>query len=225
MSGAPPARPPKRGGTGLGGTGLGGTGLGGTGLGGIVLAGGAGRRFGGGKPAAAFAGRTLVERAVAILHPHCRTLIVVGRPDVPLPELDVPVHLDRPGPRAAMNGLATGLAALRTDDVLVLACDLPGSGPVVDRLAGLAPGTAAAARDPAGRWQPLCARYPRIAALGQCERLLAGRELALHALVAALEAGAVDAPADQLANVNEPDDLDDLDDLAHVTPPPPPAGC
>jgi molybdopterin-guanine dinucleotide biosynthesis protein A len=179
-----------------------------TNLGGIVLAGGAGRRLGRPKAGVVVGGRTLVERAVDLLRPHCGSLVVIGRPEVALPPLHVPVHHDRPGPDAALNALATGLAVLGTDDALVLACDLPAAGPVVDRLAAVAPGTAAAARERGGgRWQPLCARYPRRAALEACDALLAEGELRLLRLLDALAPVAVDASPGDLANINSPSDL------------------
>ena len=177
-------------------------------VGGIVLAGGAGRRLGRPKAGVVVDGRTLVERAVETLRPHCASLLVVSRPEVELPALDVMVCCDRPGPDAPLNALATGLAALDTGDVLVLACDLPCAPPVVARLARSPSGTAAAARDRSSRqWQPLCARYPRLAALEVCERLLASGGTRLLPLIEALEPSPIDATAEELANVNSPADL------------------
>jgi molybdopterin-guanine dinucleotide biosynthesis protein A len=188
-------------------------------LGGIVLAGGAGRRLGRPKASVVLEGRTLVERAVETLRPHCRAVLVVRRPEVELPPLDATVRYDRPGPDAPLNALATGLAALDTGDVLVLACDLPSARPVVDRLALAAPG-AAVARDRASRrWQPLCARYPRLAALEVCERLLASGETRLLPIVGALGAAAIDATDEELANVNSQADLAALIRRPH------PGGC
>ena len=177
-------------------------------LGGIVLAGGAGRRLGRPKAGVVLDGRTLVERAVEALRPHCGALLVVSRPEVELPALHAAVCHDRTGPDAPLNALATGLAALDAGDVLVLACDLPYAQPVVDRLALEPPGVTAVARDRASRqWQPLCARYPRLAALEVCERLLASGELRLLPLVEALGASAIDATDEELANVNSSHDL------------------
>ena len=99
-----------------------------------MLAGGAGRRFGGPKAVVRLGGRTLVERAVGELLPRCGRVVVASRAGVPLPPLPVPVVLDRPGPDCPMNGLATALAALHADDVLVLGCDLPLAGPLLDAL-------------------------------------------------------------------------------------------
>lgn len=167
---------------------------------GLVLAGGGGARFGRPKATVLLDGRTLVERAVAALTPHCARVVVVGRPEVPLP---VPSVDDRPGPDCPLNALATGLAVLAADEVLVLACDLPGAAPVLERLL-LAPSVAV---DPDGRAQPLCARYPRVAALAGAERLLAAGERRLMPLLDLLEAVTVPATAVELHNVTVPADL------------------
>ena len=167
---------------------------------GLVLAGGAGRRFGRPKATARFEGTTLVERAARALAPHCGRVVVVGRPEIALP---VPSIDDRPGPDCPLNALATGLAAVGADEVLVLACDLPGAGPVLARLLA-APSVAV---DPTGRVQPLCARYPRQAALDVANALLAGGTLRLLALLDVLDPTPVPATAAELHNVTFPDDL------------------
>lgn len=164
------------------------------------MAGGAGRRFGRPKAILVWEGQTLVERAVAALAPLCGRVVVVGRPEVPLP---VPSIDDRPGPDCPLNALATGLATVDADEVLVLACDLPAAGPVLARLV-VAPSVAV---DPSGRHQPLCARYPRVAALAAADRLLASNDLRLMALTDVLSAALVPATTAELHNVNLPADL------------------
>jgi len=167
---------------------------------GLVLAGGAGRRFGRPKATVLLDGQTLVERAVAALAPHCRAVVVVGRPEVPLPVRSVD---DRPGPDCPLNALATGLAAVEADEVLVLACDLPAAGSVLSRLV-TAPSVAV---DPAGRVQPLCARYPRLVALAAADALLAAGHLRLLELLDVLVPAEVPATATELHNVTTPADL------------------
>lgn len=184
-------------------------------LGGVVLAGGKGSRLGRAKAAVVVRGRTLAERAVELMAARCDPVVVVSRPDVLLPSLPVEVVFDRRGVRGPMNAVATGLAALDTDDVLVLACDLPFSGPVLDRLAAYPPGQAVAAFD--GRPQPLCARYPRQAALEECRRLAVQGTRRMTALLLALDANSLEASQDELFNVNTPDDLD----AARLRPPEP----
>jgi molybdopterin-guanine dinucleotide biosynthesis protein A len=167
---------------------------------GLVLAGGAGVRFGRPKATVVVDGATLVERAVAALTPHCRRVVVVGRSSVPLP---VPSIDDRPGPDCPLNALATGLAALDADEVLVLACDLPGAAPVLDRLSR-APSVAV---DPEGRAQPLCARYARLPTLSAANRLLKSGTLPLLALLDVLAPTGVPATAAELHNITTPADL------------------
>ena len=176
-------------------------------LAGLVLAGGSGSRLGRPKATVVVRGRTLAERAVDLLAARCDPVVVVSRPGVPLPSLDVPVVFDRKGVRGPMNALATGLAAVDTDDVLVLACDLPFTGAVLDRLAAAEPGTAVAARD--DRLQPLCARYPRVQTLDACRRLAAQGVRRMTSLLLSLDATSIDVGGDELFNVNTPADLDE----------------
>lgn len=175
-------------------------------LGGIVLAGGAGLRIGRPKAGVVVGGVPLVVSAVTKLRARCGAVVVVARPGIALPDLDVPVVLDRPGPAAPLVGIATGLAALTTASCLVLACDLPLAGAVLDRLVAGEP-PAVVASDAGGRIQPLCARYPRERALAACDALIADGELAALALAARLGAVAVTAGADELLNVNTPEDV------------------
>lgn len=175
-------------------------------LDGCVLAGGPGRRLGGPKAGALLAGRSLVERAVDLLDVRCGRVVVVTRPDVALPPLHAPVIFDRPGPDAPLVALVSAFAALDADDVLVLACDLPLAGPMLDRLLAAPPGEAVAGVE-GGRLQPLCARYPRRAALAVCERLLEAGALPARGLPEALGARGIEAPVGALLNVNTPEDL------------------
>jgi molybdopterin-guanine dinucleotide biosynthesis protein A len=175
-------------------------------LSGLVLAGGSGSRLGRSKATVVMRGRTLVERAVDLVAARCQPVLVVSRPGVALPALEVPVVLDDAGVRGPMNALATGLAAVDTDDVLVLACDLPFAGPVLDRLLAGPAGRAVAAADQ--RRQPLCARYPRAEALDTCQRLMRRGVRRMTALLDELEATTLHAADDELFNVNTEADLE-----------------
>lgn len=173
-------------------------------LGGLVLAGGAGARFGRPKAAVSFGGRSLVARAAEALRPHCDPVIVVARSDTPLPA-DLPawsrVVLDRQGPAAALAALATGLAALDNDDVLVLGCDLVVDPIVISRLARMLAGSAATV-SAGGTVQPLCGRYPRLAAQDVAEALVAADDLRARQLVTNMGAEVIDVPADSCQNLN-----------------------
>lgn len=193
------------------------------GLGGVVLAGGAGRRMGRPKAEVALHGQRLVDRAVHILARWCSPIVVVTRPEVPL-ETTGPVRgpvasgspaicHDRPGWSGPLGALATGLAALGTEQVIVLACDLPLAGPAVEALAAWAMGEdpdvqAVVTVDGAGRLQGLCARYRRGAVLRIAEELLGGGERRLGALLDELHPLLITFPGDELTNVNTWADLD-----------------
>jgi molybdopterin-guanine dinucleotide biosynthesis protein A len=173
---------------------------------GCVLAGGPGRRLGRPKADVRLGELTLVERAVATLRARCREVVVVSRPGVALPPLDVPVVFDRPGPDAPLVAVATGLGALDGDEVVVLGCDLPFADGLIDELLEAPAGIAVVGTD-RGRPQPLCARYPRRRTLEACERLLAVDALPVRGLLDAVGALGVEASGHQLLNVNTPEDL------------------
>lgn len=173
---------------------------------GIVLAGGAGRRMGRPKATVPLGGSLLVERAVAALEPRCDRVVVVARPEIALPPIGAEVIFDRPGPDCPLVALATGLAACRADDVIVLACDLPFADPLLDALIEQPLGRAVAGRSH-GRIQPLCARYPRVAALRAADELIDAGDLRARGPAVALDAEVVDDRWGALANLNTPGDL------------------
>ena len=157
---------------------------------GIVLAGGQGRRMGQPKAAIELGGMTLVDRAVGLLRAvGCDPVVVADAGDE--------------GPLAA---LAEPLRHLDGSEVFVLACDLPLAGPAVARLAEL-PAGAAIAVDPEGRAQPLCARWPLAVVRETVEQLVAAGERRMSGLVGALAPECMAASADELLNVNTPEDL------------------
>ena len=175
-------------------------------LDGIVLAGGPGTRLGVPKAGVMLGGLTLVERAVAILSRRCDRVVVVSRPEVVLSPLAAEVILDRAGPDCPLTAVATGLAAVEAQRVVVLGCDLPFAGPALDALLATdAEGAVVAAA--AGRLQPLCALYPRVAALAVAEELLAAGRLRATGLPEVLGAVIVSDCWDALMNLNTPADL------------------
>jgi molybdopterin-guanine dinucleotide biosynthesis protein A len=168
-----------------------------------VLAGGLGTRMGGAKASAPLDGASLLERAVAILAPHCGEVLVAGGDGAPAGARLVP---DPPGPGGPLRGLLGGLRAARAPVVLVLACDLPLAGPAVRALAA-APGDGALVADDGTGQSPVCARYPRAPALAAVAALLADDRRAARGLPGRLGAAVVRVPAGTLLNVNRPEDL------------------
>jgi len=173
---------------------------------GIVLAGGPGTRLGGPKAGMMLGGLTLVEHAVTTLSRRCERVVIVSRPEVVLPALAAEVILDRPGLDCPLTAVATGLAAVGAPRVVVLGCDLPFAGPALDALLATdTEGAVVAAAD--GRLQPLCAIYPRAAALAVADGLLAAGRLKATGLPEALGAVVVSDCRDALMNLNTPADL------------------
>ena len=153
---------------------------------GIVLAGGQGRRMGRPKASVELAGRTLAHRAVDILcGAGCDPVLVVEGGDE--------------GPLAA---LLEPMLDLDSDEVFILACDLPLAAPVVARLV-----ENSIAVDADGREQPLCSRWQRALVCEYLQRVLPTGERRMSALVDALQPVRVPATGDELLNVNTPGDL------------------
>ena len=165
-----------------------------------MIAGGRGERLGGAKALAELDGRPLIAHAIEALRPLVDVVVVVAKPDTPLPDdLGVDVwHDDEPGhhPR---HGIVTALR--RSAPVLVLAVDLPRAAPALQALATVGPTSVARAVD---RVQPLCGFYDA-GALATLEA--APPDEPLTVTVARLHPVVVDVPAAWLRNVNTPEDL------------------
>jgi molybdenum cofactor guanylyltransferase len=193
---------------------------------GVVLAGGRSSRMGRPKGALEWHGSTLLHRTAALL---TRTVagpvLVVAAPDQELPELPprVEVVADPVEGLGPMQGLATGLAALRERAPVAFVCstDLPFLHPALVRrvLRGFVdPEVDVVLPVARGYRQPLAAGY-RTELAGLIERLLGEGDLRpgmlfRHCRVAQLDDAALltdelarhDPELDSLVNVNEPDD-------------------
>jgi len=185
----------------------------------IVLAGGRSSRFGRDKLAEPLEGRALVDHAIEAVRSLASEVIVVVAPDAApaLPSGVRVVHDAAPfeGPLA---GLLAGLGTARETVVLVTAGDMPElQGNVAEALldAVAARGVDAAVLEDAGRPRPLPMAIARDPARRAAERLIAGSERRLRALVEALattviaEASwrALDPEGRTLRDVDTPDDL------------------
>ena len=94
-------------------------------LSGIVLAGGQSRRMGRNKALLELEGQTLIARVLERLSPLCDELIISAN-DVELyADLPVQVVPDLIAGRGALSGIHAGLATMRHDKAVVVACDMP----------------------------------------------------------------------------------------------------
>jgi len=186
---------------------------------GVVLAGGRGRRLGGGEPKAwaRLAGRTLLERAVGTLGPLCDRLVVAAPPGLELPPSPAARVDDLPDSEGPLSGLVAALGARPFGSAIVLGVDFPLMRPVMldyllRRLA--TEGAAAAVPAPGGVWQPLAAVYDPRAVPALAGRLAAGersvtapvRTLA-PLVVADGDLEGIEGGLENFFNVNTPRDL------------------
>ncbi|MDO5730349.1 NTP transferase domain-containing protein [Corynebacterium sphenisci] len=135
----------------------------------IILAGGTGRRMGGVcKAELRLHGRRLLDHLLDDLGAAGRPAVVVGPPDLALPDSPLVTRtLEEPPLGGPAAGIAAGLAAVRARHpaarrVAVLACDAPHSAralPLLEERLAAAGGAAdgAVGVDPAGRVQRLLA--------------------------------------------------------------------
>ena len=193
-----------------------------------IIAGGPALRLGGAtKPLLEIAGRTVADRQLAVLRPIFSRLLVVANDPTPWRARGVEVVADRVVGAGPLAGLSAALAAAGDAEAVVcLAGDLPFLSPaLLTALRDWAPEADALAPRPAGRAEPLCARYAVRARAVVDERLAQGR-LALHELLTELAAvwlddaalATLDPAGLSFVNLNTPDDLRRAEELARRAP-------
>jgi molybdopterin-guanine dinucleotide biosynthesis protein A len=178
-----------------------------------VLLGGESRRMAVDKAALPVAGVPGATRMARLLAALCdEVLLVGGSPPPGAPGRPVP---DEEGPRSALLGLVSALAAAAAPRVLVVATDLPLLSPdLLLALVAMPPADAVVPRTPDGA-HPLCALYAREAVLPAARANLAAGRLALSAVLDAVDTAWLEGPELALAdpdgsallNVNRPEDL------------------
>jgi molybdopterin-guanine dinucleotide biosynthesis protein A len=155
-----------------------------------ILAGGQARRLGGRDKSALRVGAdSILERQLAVLRTLTPHILIVGSASAKASadkhtfaavsggkaQADVRVVEDRMAGAGALGGLYTALVEAPTEQVLVIACDMPFiSAPFLTALAGLGAGVdAAVPRDGHGP-HPVCASYQRRIAARLKTRIDAG---------------------------------------------------
>ncbi len=130
---------------------------------GAILTGGQGRRLGGiDKSALVVGSQSILDRQLALLRALTPHILIVASQAAKTPAPDTTVVTDRVTGAGALGGLYTALVEAPTEQVLVIACDMPFlTAPFLARLAERGTGVdAALPRDERGR-HPLCASYDR----------------------------------------------------------------
>ena len=170
----------------------------GNGILGAVLAGGLSTRFGSDKALAVLDGQTLLDRAVARLHPWCSAVVVVGRDAGPIAWV-----ADWPAPRMGpLGGIAGALRhAAREGFEAVLTMGVDSLGLPDDLPSRLSPAPAYLAD------QPVVGLWP-VAAAARIESILTGQgRHSMRAFAEAVSARPVRLSGPTV-NVNTPDDLE-----------------
>jgi molybdenum cofactor guanylyltransferase len=181
---------------------------------GAVLAGGVGRRIGGGKAGVQLGGRPLILYPLRAMREVVRDVTIIAKPDTVLPSREVlgevRVLREPPEPRHPLVGIVHALHAARGRSVLVCAADLPfvTAAALAELVSSDRRGAPAVIATGPGGPQPLLGCYqPEAALLLQA----AAREATapLRRAVAAIGPRLVELPGDEdlLFNVNSPEDL------------------
>lgn len=178
----------------------------------VILAGGEGRRMGGGKPLRRLDGRTLIERAVALAGTWSDEVAVAVRDPGQVGDLDVLLIQDRediPGPLGGLAAALAWAAGQGHDRVLTIPCDAPRlPADLAQRLdAAFVSGVGAVMAESGGRAHPTCTLWRTDAA----DQILAagndGRR-SLHAAARRAGSASVDWPDDaDFFNINTPQEL------------------
>lgn len=185
---------------------------------GILLAGGKSRRMGADKRFAKVGERSLLERSLDILRSVFQEVMIVIAQDSSELRSAVPVVRDLVADCGSLGGLYTGLTRAGTNDVFVVACDMPFFHEESVRYFVSLKGNAdivMAQLD--NRWHPLHALYGR-RCLPVMESMIAARDLRIHRLlqdttiksriVTAEDLKTVDPEGRAFLNVNTPADLE-----------------
>lgn len=180
-----------------------------------ILAGGQARRLGGvDKSALSVGTQSILGRQLALLRGLTPHILVVANDAAPFRKTGVPVIPDRIKGVGALGGLYTALAEAPTEQVLVIACDMPFlTAPFLTRLVTLGTGVdAAIPRDAAGL-HPFCATYARRVKRHLKSRIDAGETTVAGAIAGLVvrdvgpgELSPFDADGWLLTNVKTPDD-------------------
>ncbi len=178
---------------------------------GVVLAGGAGRRIGGGKAVVELHGRPLITYPVGVLQAALGKVAVVAKPASELPPLPgVEIWTEPERPTHPLAGIVHALEGADGRAVVVAAGDLPFLTADLVKTVAEAPANGCAAVVPraGGRLQPLLARYEPQALAPLTKALELDGPGSLTRVVAALPPCELALDEDEaFFNVNLPEDL------------------
>lgn len=180
-----------------------------------ILAGGRARRLDGvDKSALPIGGRSILDRQLEVLRSLTPHILIVASEEHRFLEAGVSVVRDRIAGAGSLGGLYTALMEAPTEQLVVIACDMPFlTAPFLSRLAALGAGADAAMPRDARGLHPVCAAWARRAAPRLRARIDCGQLRILDALdgldvreMGADDVARFDPDGRLLLNVNTPDD-------------------
>lgn len=173
----------------------------------VILAGGEGRRIGGGKPLRSLQGRTLLDRAIEQAHRWSSTVAIAARSPCQLGETQVRLLIDPPD----IAGPLAGLVSARTLGfplTLTMPCDMPFlPADLLSRLAEALPGHGASLASSGGQVHPVCGLWDG-AALKSLDAYLSGGRRSVIGFAEAVGYASVEWADTVFANVNTPQELE-----------------
>jgi molybdopterin-guanine dinucleotide biosynthesis protein A len=170
-----------------------------------IVAGGPASRFEGrDKSALLIAGRSILERQISVLGSVTDRIMIVAGDVARFSAVGLPVVADLVPGAAAIGAVYTAINAARTENVLVVACDMPFlTRAFLEHLIECATDADLVIPHPADGYQPLCAVYAR-GCIGPIRSRIASRALRVQDL--ATEVRTREIGPDELARF-DPDGL------------------
>ncbi|MBU4276228.1 MAG: molybdenum cofactor guanylyltransferase [Proteobacteria bacterium] len=188
----------------------------------VVLAGGPGRRLGGGKPWRTLGGRRLVDLALERARELCPQVLVAAADCADFADLSCPVVADRWPGQGPLAALVTVFLDTPATSVLLLPVDAPLMRPaLLSRILELSAGQKAVCCQGPGGMEPLMAWYSR-ECLPCAQKLVQDGERRPHRLLRQVgaytmsreEVALVDPDDLSFINVNFPQDLERAERIA-----------
>jgi molybdopterin-guanine dinucleotide biosynthesis protein A len=172
----------------------------------LVLAGGEGRRLGGGKPLRRVGKRTLLDHAIERGQQWSDTVAVAAKSADQVGHCDLPVLIDQPGIGGPLAGLASA-RLLGCPLVLTIPCDMPFlPDDLMVRLTAALGNEGASLASSGGRIHPVCGLWRR-ESLMQLPAYFATGRRSIMGFAEVIGHATVGWDGDWFVNVNTPIDL------------------